>query len=70
MLATKGMNNVLLFYKYFAWLYPVFRPVFPGFMGTLSEVGLAMINCVRIGYEKRILEVKDIRVLAEKQAFI
>ncbi len=66
MRATKGLKNVLPYYKYFAWLYPVLRPVFPGFMGTLSEVGQAMINCALTGSGKNILEVKDIRAMAGK----
>jgi hypothetical protein len=66
MQATKGMKNVLPYYKYFAWLYPVLRPAFPGFMGTISEVGRAMIHCARNGSQKHILEVKDIRALSDK----
>jgi hypothetical protein len=39
--------------------------MFPGFVCSLREVGLAMINVVRKGYEKQILEVKDIVTLAK-----
>lgn len=63
---TKGLNNTLPYYKYIDWMYPVFRPLFPGYFGTLKELGLAMINSLRFGYEKKVLEVKDIRALAEK----
>jgi uncharacterized protein YbjT (DUF2867 family) len=65
-LPTKGLKNALSFYKYITWLYPVVHPLFPNSSGTLKEVGLAMINCVIFGYEKRVLEAKDIARLAMK----
>ena len=64
---TKGLKNALSFYKYINWLYPIVHPLFPNFFGTLKEVGLAMINCVRFGAEKRILDSKDIAILAMKE---
>ena len=57
---TKGLKNTLKGYAAFAWLYPVLRPLFPNFVCSLREVGLAMIHAVTRGYEKSILEVKDI----------
>ena len=54
------MNKIL------AWFYPFARTVFPNIAGTLTEVGQAMINAAQYRYEKNVLEVKDIRVLAEK----
>jgi len=67
LLSSKGLKNTLSYYKYVAWLYPILRPLFPQMMGSLHELGLAMINCVRFGYPKHILEVKDIRQLSEKK---
>ena len=61
---TKGLKNVLSFYKYILWLYPALRAISPAYFGTLQEVGQAMINVARLGYEKPILELKDIRALA------
>jgi uncharacterized protein YbjT (DUF2867 family) len=61
---TKGLKNVLPYYKYITWLYPVVRKVFPQFVSTLAELGQAMINTVLIGYDKPILEVKNIVKLA------
>jgi hypothetical protein len=66
MQSTPGLKNTLKFYKYVSWLIPLLRPVFPGFVGSLREVGLAMINSVTKGYEKQILEVKDIASLARR----
>jgi hypothetical protein len=63
-LPTTGLKNVLPSYKYVTWLYPVFRPIFPNYFGTLKEIGLAMINSVKFGSGKQVLELKDIRVLA------
>jgi uncharacterized protein YbjT (DUF2867 family) len=67
MLPTEGLKNTLQYYKYFIWLYPVVRPLFPNYFGTLKEVGLAMINTVKFGYDKKVLEVMDIRALAEQK---
>ncbi len=68
MLPTKGLKNALSFYKYVNWLYPIVHPLFPGSFGTLKELGLAMINCVRFGAEKRVLDSKDIAAIAMKNA--
>jgi uncharacterized protein YbjT (DUF2867 family) len=66
MLPTKGLKNALSFYKYVNWLYPLVHPIFPNYFGTLKELGLAMINCVLFGYDKKVLEAKDIAILAKK----
>lgn len=62
---TEGLKNVLSFYKYFTWLYPLFKIIFPKYVCTLREVGLAMIHCAQKGYGKSILEVKDIIAAAK-----
>lgn len=63
---TKGLKNTLRWYKVLAWLYPVWRLLFPSFVSTLSELGLAMINVVTKGYEKPVLEVRDIVNLSRR----
>jgi nucleoside-diphosphate-sugar epimerase len=63
---TKGLKNTLGFYKWFGWLAPIIRMISPNFISSLKELGTAMINATRIGYEKQILEVKDIKELAKK----
>ncbi len=63
--ATPGQKNVKSYYKFFAWLYPIGRMLYPAGFCTLQEVGLAMINAVTKGYPKQILEVKDIVKLAK-----
>ncbi|WP_439583281.1 epimerase [Dyadobacter bucti] len=64
---TEGAKNTLSFYKYFRWLFPILRTFFPNFLSRLSQVGDAMIKVVKYGYEKNILEVKDINALADRQ---
>jgi hypothetical protein len=62
---TQGLKNTLSAYAYLSWLYPVMRPLFPKYVSTLQEMGLAMIHAVRRGYPKRVLEVPDIVALAK-----
>lgn len=62
---TPGLKNTLKLVKAVSWLYPVLRPVFPGVVSTLKEVGLAMIHAVERRPEKQILEVRDIVELAK-----
>lgn len=66
MKSTPGQKNIKPLFKFMDSLYPVLGRVFPNSSSTLKEVGLAMINSVTKGYEKQILEVKDIKLLAKK----
>ncbi len=61
---TAGLKNTLKGYKYISWLYPALRKLFPNNVSTLKELGLAMIHAAQKGYQKNILEVKDIVALA------
>lgn len=63
--ATKGMKNTLKYYKFFSWLYPLLRLVFPSGVSTLKEIGLAMIHVATGGYPKPVLEVNDIVAAAK-----
>lgn len=64
---TEGQKNVKGFYKIIVSLYPLLRLLLPSQVLTLREVGLSMINSVLKGYPKPILEIKDIKVLANQQ---
>lgn len=64
---TKGLKNTIKGYGAFSWMYPALRALFPNFVSTLSELGLAMINVTTKGYDKSILEVKDIVKVAHAQ---
>lgn len=66
MKSTPDMKNTLPLYKYLNWLYPVARQLAPGYVSTLAEVGQAMIKAARSGYEKPVLEVRDIVRLARR----
>lgn len=63
---TQGQQNIKPIFKFMAALYPFIRTIAPNFASTLKEVGLAMIKTVQQGYEKQILEVKDINLLARR----
>ena len=63
---TSGLKNVHRFYGVFVLLYPVFRFLMPKHVSTLKELGLAMINSVLYGYDKSVIEVKDIILLSTK----
>ena len=60
MLAVPGQKNLKIWYRLFAWIYPIGRALYPAGFCTLQEVGRAMINVARKGSPSRILEVKDI----------
>jgi hypothetical protein len=63
---TPGLKNANKWYKLVTWLYPVWRTLFPNFVTTLKELGLAMINLAIKGYDKNIIEVPDIKILARQ----
>lgn len=63
---TKGLKNTLNFYKWLGWLLPIIRFTMPNTISSLKELGLAMINASSIGYEKQIVEIKDIKELAKR----
>ena len=62
---TPGLKNTLSYYKYLSWLYPVFKLLFPGFVTTLRDLGLAMIQVTLHGYSKQHIEVRDIKILSK-----
>lgn len=61
---TKGLQHTLGLYKYMGWIIPVVRLFTP--VVTLKQLGLAMINTAAKGYEKQILEVRDIIELSKR----
>jgi uncharacterized protein YbjT (DUF2867 family) len=61
---TKGQKNVKHLFKILGLLYPLWKVLSPKNVCTLEDLGLAMIQTVRIGYAKQILENKDIAQLA------
>ena len=61
---TPGLKNTYRIYKMLGFLYPLFRWLFPRYVTTLKEIGLAMIHSVQRGYDKPVLECPDIVKLA------
>lgn len=64
MTITKGQKHVPKFYWYVSWLFPLVKLLTPQFVCPLSEVGKAMVNAAKSGYEKNVVEVRDIKILA------
>ena len=54
------------FYTLLGPLYPLWRALLPGDVTTTANVGRAMIRVAQGGYERRVLEVRDINALAER----
>jgi uncharacterized protein YbjT (DUF2867 family) len=55
-----------VFYKVLSPLLPVLRRTMPSQILTTREIGQAMLSVARHGYEKRILETKDIRAVLSR----
>jgi uncharacterized protein YbjT (DUF2867 family) len=66
MYPTPGLKNTLKYYRFFNWMYPAMRKIFPKYVSTLKELGLAMIQVVTDGYDKSVIEVEDIVSLARR----
>lgn len=64
---TEGQHNPKGSQKIMSVLYPLFKLVFPNYANTVREVGKAMISVAQYGYEKNVIEVKDILALAKKE---
>lgn len=65
---TTKQRYVLKYYKYIAWMFPLVRIILPNMINTMSQVGQAMIYAAQNGYEKNVVEVKDITILAKRAA--
>lgn len=45
-------------------IYPILKIVLPKYVCTMDDLGMAMINTVKFGYENRVLENRDIAQVA------
>lgn len=52
-------------YKYMKWLISIIKVIAPNAVITLKDLAAAMINASLVGYQKNILEVKDIKIIAK-----
>ncbi len=62
----KGLKNAYPLSGLLGALYPVWKAIFPKYVCTLEEIGIAMIEVSMTGYSKGILENKDISELGEE----
>lgn len=63
---TEGQQHVLKMYAYVSWLFPVIRNLFPSSYNTMQQVAASMVNLVIHGYNKAVIQVKDIHLLSKK----
>ncbi len=61
-----GQKRILKYYKYVTWLIPLIKIVFPNMITSMSQVALAMIYVAQNGYERNVIYVKDIKIMAGK----
>ncbi|WP_316823790.1 NAD-dependent epimerase/dehydratase family protein [Pedobacter miscanthi] len=57
----KQQKNVKALFKPIIWIFPI---LLPKLSLTLKQVAQAMINAVKKGYSKQVLEIADIKILA------
>ena len=62
----KGMHFTNPAYKYVNWMFPIGRALAKGAFCTLDELSRAMLNAALSGYEKKVLEGKDIIALGNR----
>ncbi len=61
----KGLKNTLKVYRYIGWLFPIGRWLKPSGFCKLKEIGLAMINSIRLQEDRKVLNGMDIIELAK-----
>lgn len=61
---VEGQKNVKPLFRMLAWPYPLWKFLAPGAVCTLEDLGRAMITASLAGYEKSVLENRDITSLA------
>jgi hypothetical protein len=66
LIPAPGQKRVLKYYKYISWLLPIIKLVMPNIITTMNQVTLAMIYAAQSGYERNVIDVKDIKMMAER----
>ncbi len=62
----RGLSNTYKIYKFISPFYPILKTLFPGYVCTLEDIGLAMIQVTKHPREPRILECRDITSTAHE----
>lgn len=65
-LPIAGQKNVLKLYSYLGWLFPILAKFSDNLACTMQQLGTSMIFVALFGYQKPIVEVKDMLLLAGK----
>jgi len=65
LIAAEGQKKVLKYYRYVTWMVPVLKVVAPNIISPMKEVALSMIYAAKNGYEKNVIQVKDIKIMAK-----
>ena len=61
---ASGMVGGKVLYTVAGPLFPILTRLIPNQVTSTVKVGRAMIRCVMVGSEKRVLETRDINLLA------
>lgn len=54
-------------YDYFMWLVNGIKAIAPNSVVNTTQIGLAMINAMLFGYDKKVLKPKDIIIISKKK---
>lgn len=63
---TEGQKNLSRMNRILSWLYPAFNKLFPNTANTVKQLGQAMIYAAQNSYEKKVVEVSDVKILADR----
>lgn len=63
---TRGQSKAHKFYRYINWMFPIGRKIYPKGFCTMHELALAMINVTLHGFNKNVVDGKDIIKLGAK----
>lgn len=60
----EGVQHVLSYYKYFAWLIPIVKMIAPNIYSTMKQVAHAMTYVSKYGYKSNVIYVKNINKIS------
>ncbi len=67
-LPLKPTHTYYKMYKYVKWIISAMKVIAPNYVITLKDLAAAMINASLMGYSKPVLEMKDMKILANDNA--
>lgn len=63
---TSGQKRAYKASELIGKVYPLLKTLFPKYVCTMDDLGMAMINVVKFGYTSKVLENKDIAKIASE----